>query len=67
MSQGPTSIGSLPGPAKAGAEDFADAVGPVRRGMDRHLSDGVQTALGREPRSCARFVADATAAGAWRD
>ncbi|MEU7087420.1 NmrA family NAD(P)-binding protein [Streptomyces achromogenes] len=52
---------------KADAEDFADAVGPIRRGMDSHLSDGVRSALGREPRSFAQFVADATAAGAWRD
>ncbi|MEU2209736.1 hypothetical protein [Streptomyces hygroscopicus] len=35
--------------------------------MDSHLSDGVQTALGREPRFFAQLVADATGAGAWRD
>ncbi len=55
------------GRPKAEAEDFADAVGPIRRDMDSHLSDGVRAALGRDPRSFAQFVADATAAGAWRD
>ncbi|MFD7665559.1 NAD(P)H-binding protein [Streptomyces sp. NPDC059788] len=52
---------------KADAEDYADAVGPIRRDMDSHLSDGVQAALGRPARSFAQFVSDAAAAGAWRD
>ncbi|MEU3749341.1 MULTISPECIES: NAD(P)H-binding protein [Streptomyces] len=51
----------------ADAEDYADSVGPIRRDMDSHLSDGVQAALGRPPRSFALFVKEAAAAGAWRD
>ncbi|MFF9011864.1 NAD(P)H-binding protein [Streptomyces sp. NPDC014870] len=50
----------------ADAEDYADAVGPIRRNMDSRLSHGVQTALGRSPRSFALFVKEAAAAGAWR-
>ncbi|MFJ9689591.1 NAD(P)H-binding protein [Streptomyces bacillaris] len=52
---------------KADAEDYADAVGPIRRDMDSHLSDGVERALGRPARAFAQFVSDAAAAGAWRD
>lgn len=52
---------------KADAEDYADSVGPIRRDMDSRLSDGVQAALGRPPRSFALFVKEAAAAGAWRD
>jgi len=52
---------------QADAEDYADSVGPIRRDMDSHLSDGVQAALGRPPRSFTQFVSDAAAAGAWRD
>ncbi|MFC7446568.1 NAD(P)H-binding protein [Rhodococcus daqingensis] len=52
---------------RADAEDYADSVGPIRRDMDSQLSDGVQTALGRPPRSFAQFVRGAAAAGAWRD
>ncbi|MFE9724228.1 NAD(P)H-binding protein [Streptomyces sp. NPDC005794] len=50
----------------AEAEDYADAVGPIRRGMDGHLSDGVHRALGRPARDVAQWVKDAAAAGAWR-
>lgn len=52
---------------KADAEDYADSVGPIRRDMDSHLSDGVETALGRQARPFAQFVTEAAAAGAWRD
>ncbi|QEU95949.1 NAD(P)H-binding protein [Streptomyces kanamyceticus] len=52
---------------EADAEEYADAVGPIRRGMDSHLSDGVRAALGRPARPFARFVEEAAAAGAWRD
>lgn len=52
---------------KADAEDYADSVGPIRRDMDSHLSDGVEAALGRPARPFAQFVSDAAAAGAWRD
>ena len=50
----------------ADAEDYADAVGPIRRGMDSHLSDGVQHALGRPARDFSEFVKTAAAAGAWQ-
>ncbi|MFE1908651.1 NAD(P)H-binding protein [Streptomyces gardneri] len=49
----------------AEAEDFAEAVGPIRRGMDSHLSDGVRRALGREPRDFTGYVA--ASVEAWRD
>ncbi|MFB9630434.1 SDR family oxidoreductase [Nonomuraea helvata] len=51
---------------KADAVAYADAIAPIRHGMDEHLSDGVQRALGRPPRDFARFVKDAATAGAWR-
>ncbi|MET9065209.1 NAD(P)H-binding protein [Streptosporangium sandarakinum] len=51
--------------SKIDAEAYADAIAPIRRGMDEHLSDGVQRALGRPPRDFSRFVRDAAAAGAW--
>jgi uncharacterized protein YbjT (DUF2867 family) len=38
----------------------------IRRGAGEHVSDGVQRALGREPRSFADFVKAAAAADAWR-
>ncbi|KUL55336.1 NmrA family protein [Streptomyces sp. NRRL F-4489] len=52
---------------KADAQDYADSIGPIRRNMDSHLSDGVQTALGRPPRPFSQFVTEAGAAGAWRE
>jgi uncharacterized protein YbjT (DUF2867 family) len=51
----------------ADAVDYADSVGPIRRGMDSHISDGVQRALGRQPRDFTDFVRTAAAAGAWHD
>ncbi|HEV7976248.1 NAD(P)H-binding protein [Amycolatopsis sp.] len=50
----------------ADAEDYADAVGPIRRDMDSHLSDGVQRALGRPARDFREFVKTAAASGAWK-
>lgn len=50
----------------AGAADFAEIVGAIRRGLDTHLSDGVQRALGREPRDFADFVKTAVSDGAWQ-
>ncbi|TDB79828.1 SDR family oxidoreductase [Micromonospora sp. KC721] len=50
---------------QADAEDYADAVSPIRRGMDSHISNGVQQALGRPPRDFSDFVRIAAAAGAW--
>ncbi len=48
----------------AAAEDYAEAVSPIRRGLDAHLSDGVQRALGRPPGDCTAHVSAAVAA--WR-
>jgi uncharacterized protein YbjT (DUF2867 family) len=39
--------------------------GEVLDGRNAHLADGVQRALGREPRDFADFARDAAAAGAW--
>lgn len=50
---------------EADARDYADAVSPIRRGIDSHVSDGVQRALGRPPRDFDDFVKSAVAAGAW--
>jgi uncharacterized protein YbjT (DUF2867 family) len=47
------------------ATDFVDTVGAIRRGLDAHLSDGVQRALGREPRDFTAFARAAAASGAW--
>ena len=38
----------------------------VLDGHNAHLSDGVQQALGRKPRSFEDFVQSAVTAGAWR-
>ncbi|GAA2432572.1 NAD(P)H-binding protein [Actinomadura vinacea] len=51
--------------AEPDAQDFADAVAPIRNGLDAHISDGVRQALGREPRGFAAFAKAAAAAGAW--
>lgn len=47
------------------ARVYATLHSPIRTGKDHHQSDGVQRALGREPRDFTTFVADAVAAGAW--
>jgi hypothetical protein len=39
--------------------------GEVLDGRNAHLTDGVQRALGREPKDFADFARDAAAAGAW--
>ncbi|RSS57620.1 SDR family NAD(P)-dependent oxidoreductase [Streptomyces sp. WAC01280] len=49
----------------AEAEDYAEAVSPIRRGMDSGISDGVRRALGRPPRDFTEYVA--AAVSAWRD
>ncbi|WP_409462413.1 NAD(P)H-binding protein [Amycolatopsis sp. GA6-003] len=41
---------------RAEAEIFADFIEPLREGRDAHVSDGVQRALGRPPRSFAEFA-----------
>nr|WP_232291961.1 NAD(P)H-binding protein [Frankia sp. QA3] len=53
--------------SRGDAEDYADAVSPIRRGMDSHISDGVQRALGRPSRDFSDFVKRAAAAGTWQD
>lgn len=47
----------------AEAEDYAEAVSPIRRGMDSHISDGVWRALGRQPRDFTDYVK--AAVNAW--
>ncbi|WP_174189673.1 SDR family oxidoreductase [Nocardia barduliensis] len=49
----------------ADAEAFADVVAPLREGRDEHVSDGVQRALGRPPRTFAEFAHSTAAAGGW--
>lgn len=49
--------------SSAEAEDYAEAVSPIRRGMDSHLSDGVRRALGRQPRDFTDYVK--ASVGAW--
>jgi uncharacterized protein YbjT (DUF2867 family) len=49
----------------AEAENYAEAVSPIRRGMDSYISDGVQRALGRQPRDFSDYVK--ASVGAWRD
>jgi uncharacterized protein YbjT (DUF2867 family) len=51
--------------AAADAEAFSDALSPIRRGMDSHLSDGVRRALGRAARDFSAYAG--AAAGVWRD
>ncbi|ADB54136.1 NAD(P)H-binding protein [Conexibacter woesei] len=41
--------------------------GWIAEGREAHLSDGVQRALGREPRDFSDYVKAAAASGAWRD
>ncbi|MEU5696911.1 hypothetical protein [Actinosynnema sp. NPDC020468] len=47
------------------AEASAAALTAVRRGLDSHVSDGVQRALGRPPRDFTAFTTSAAAAGHW--
>ncbi|MGP3974283.1 SDR family oxidoreductase [Streptomyces sp. 8N114] len=49
----------------ADAEAFADVIEPLREGMDEYVSDGVQRALGRPPRTFAEFATSTAAAGGW--
>ena len=39
--------------------------GEVLDGRNAHLADGVQRALGREPKDFADYARDAAASGAW--
>jgi uncharacterized protein YbjT (DUF2867 family) len=49
----------------ADAQAFADAIEPLREGRDEHVSDGVQRALGRPPRTFAEFAKATAADGGW--
>jgi uncharacterized protein YbjT (DUF2867 family) len=46
-------------------EIFSFLFGEVLDGRNAHLTDGVQRALGREPRDFSDFVKDAAATGVW--
>ncbi|MEU0465238.1 SDR family oxidoreductase [Amycolatopsis sp. NPDC006131] len=50
---------------RADAEAFADVIAPIRSGADEYVSDGVQRALGRPPRTFAEFAKSTAAAGGW--
>ncbi len=50
---------------RADAEAFADVIEPLREGTDAYVSDGVQRALGRPPRTFAEFAESTAAAGGW--
>lgn len=54
------------GLSPADAEAFADVIQPLREGTDAYVSDGVQRALGRPPRSFAEFAKSTAEAGGWR-
>ncbi|MEO3829952.1 NAD(P)H-binding protein [Actinomadura sp. B10D3] len=50
----------------ADAASFADVIEPLREGKDEYVSDGVQRALGRPPRTFAEFAKSTAAAGGWQ-
>ncbi|SDH96545.1 hypothetical protein SAMN05421505_12844 [Sinosporangium album] len=50
----------------ADAESFADVIEPLRSGKDEYVSDGVQRALGRPPRTFAEFARSTAGAGGWQ-
>lgn len=47
------------------AQAYADMVEPIRKGTDAYLSDGVQRALGRPPRTFAEFARSTAEEGGW--
>ncbi|MEE1759784.1 MULTISPECIES: SDR family oxidoreductase [unclassified Streptomyces] len=49
----------------ADAEAFADVIEPLREGRDAYVSDGVQRALGRPPRTFAEFAKSTADGGGW--
>ncbi|SPF06406.1 SDR family oxidoreductase [Streptomyces sp. MA5143a] len=49
----------------ADAEAFADVIEPLREGRDEYVSDGVQRALGRAPRTFAEFARSTADGGGW--
>jgi hypothetical protein len=56
--------------SRASRGEFIDLLtylfGEVLDGRNAHLTDGVQRALGREPKDFADFARDAAAAGTWK-
>ncbi|MEX3099720.1 MULTISPECIES: NAD(P)H-binding protein [unclassified Streptomyces] len=50
---------------RADAEAFADVIEPLREGRDAYVSDGVQRALGRPPRTFAEFAKSTADEGGW--
>ncbi|WP_433467433.1 NAD(P)H-binding protein [Spirillospora sp. CA-128828] len=53
------------GSPPADAEAFADVIEPLREGTDAYVSDGVERAIGRRPRTFADFAKSTAAAGGW--
>lgn len=53
------------GVPRADAEVFADVIEPLREGRDEYVSNGVQRALGRPPRTFAEFATSTAAVGGW--
>lgn len=53
------------GVPRADAEVFADVIEPLREGRDEYVSNGVQRALGRPPRTFAEFAMSTAAVGGW--
>ena len=53
------------GMPEADATHLAELLSEVLDGRSSHLGDGVQRALGREPRDFADYARDTAAAGAW--
>lgn len=49
----------------ADAEAFADVIEPLREGTDEYVSDGVQRALGRPPRTFAEFAKSTADGSGW--
>lgn len=53
------------GLSPADAQAFADVMEPLREGRDAYVSDGVQRALGRPPRTFAQFAKSTASNGGW--
>ncbi|MFC8202265.1 SDR family oxidoreductase [Streptomyces sp. NPDC057298] len=49
----------------ADAEAFADVIEPLREGTDEYVSDGVQRALGRPPRTFTEFAKSTAVGSGW--
>lgn len=53
------------GTPPADAEAFADVIEPLRKGTDAYVSDGVQRALRRPPRTFTEFATSTATQGGW--